>query len=827
MSPASPYFALVAVAVPAATGVATLLLPRQALRLRVTLALAGPITALICLVLHLSEYGVSSSDSGTDVLDWMPSLHLNISFLIDGLGTFFALLVSGIGVVIVLYARSYFGNNEAALFRFYPMLGFFTTAMMGIVLADHMLLTIVFWELTSISSFLLIGWERENETAVKLAMQAFFTTAVGGLAFLGGVLLFGEKTDIWRWSDLIAGAGDLEATGPVVAAFVLMFVGAAAKSAQWPLHYWLPGAMAAPTPVSAYLHSATMVKAGIFLMGRMLPAFGVLSIWVPLAVTVGSITMLLGAVLALGQRDLKRIFAYLTVSQLGLMVAMYGFGGVSLADEAKAIDWDLTQIASHATYKAPLFMVAGAIAAAAGTRELPKLHGFWSWGDHRNKAIVVVVLLAGYALAGGPGTVSFVAKELFFAAAYHASQEHAVVAVVIAVAVLTAICNVAIFVRLATTLLGHQRGVRDDPQSPTISRDSTLLPSGPSKSQSGQGLMWVLAGGLVSLQYIGGLVPPLWNNVFERIETNIYDEKFEHGLPWIWQVVEHPDIPLAMSAAAIFWGVALGLSRAMRTDTVDVHDRIYPGTYKLILKGGFWTYRRAQTGHVRFYLVVVFLALLSGFSWALYLDPASFDVPEGVDLFEYLPGVALGLVVCATALALPLVHERVVKVLVLGSSGFAVVGLYLVYQAPDLALTQLMFEIIAVILFLMVLRLLPKPDLRPPVKRLPRAVLAIFLGASLGWMTLLAGTAVENRPDDVQTLGAFFEEHSLEGSEVTDGHGGEGKNVVNVILVDFRGFDTLGEITVLATAALGVWSLLPGRRAHRKDPDTTVQGAAR
>jgi NADH:ubiquinone oxidoreductase subunit 5 (subunit L)/multisubunit Na+/H+ antiporter MnhA subunit len=806
----APYLVLAAIGAPVLAGLATMLLPASRKLPRLVLATAGPTASVVLVAAHLGRSGVSTADTPTGSISWVPSLNLDISFLVDGLGAFFALLIAGMGVVVVLYARAYFGHDAASLARFFPTLGFFTSAMLGVVLADHLLLTVLFWEMTSISSFLLIGWDRDDTDAGKRAMQAFFTTGLGGLALLGGVLLFGGHTGIWRWSGLIAEAATLSHDGTVVAAFVLMFVGAATKSAQWPLHDWLPGAMKAPTPVSAYLHSATMVKAGVFLLGRMLPAFGALAPWLPLLVSIGAVTMLLGAVLALHQDDLKKMFAYTTVSHLGLLVAMYGMGGASTADGIRTIDWDLTQIASHALYKAPLFLAVGALAHLAGARRLSQLFGLWHRPGAGTRAAALVLLLSGYALASGPGTVSFVAKELFFAATTRASDLHPLLAVVGVMAIVAAACNVAIFVRLVTTVMGHRSGVGNDSDAPVVS----LIQ--PDRWAS---MLWAPAAALIALQYLGGLIPSLWNRTFRGIEVNVHDEAFATGLPLAWEPFLHPGVPLLMTAIAITAGVLLGFSGWMRREIVDVHARIWPATYRGIMRGGHRLFHSIQTGHVRHYLAVVFSVLTLCVGWAAWADPAMLRPPAGMALFEYPAGLLLGAVVCAAAIALPMVTERVVRVLVLGASGFAVVGLYLVYQAPDLALTQLMFEIISVILFLLVLRLLPRPDRRPRIRVLPRLALASVVGISIGWMTLLAGHAADNRADDAPTLGRFFEEHSLEGSELTDGRGGEGRNVVNVILVDFRGFDTLGEITVLATAALGVWSMLPGRRRHRRDED--------
>jgi len=810
---AAPYLVLAAVGAPVLAGLATMLLPASRRLTRLALATAGPATSVLLMAIHLGRNGVSTADTPTGTIPWVPSLNLDISFLVDGLGAFFALLIAGMGVVVVLYARAYFGHDAASLARFFPTLGFFSSAMLGVVLADHLLLTVLFWEMTSVSSFLLIGWDRDDADAGKRAMQAFFTTGLGGLALLGGVLLFGGHTGIWRWSHLMAEAATISHDGTVVAAFVLMFVGAATKSAQWPLHDWLPGAMKAPTPVSAYLHSATMVKAGVFLLGRMLPAFGALALWLPLLVSIGAVTMLLGAVLALNQGDLKKIFAYTTVSHLGLLVAMYGMGGASTTGGPGAISWDLTQIASHALYKAPLFLVVGALAHLVGARRLPHLFGLWHRPGAGAKAAAVVLLLSGYALAGGPGTVSFVAKELFFAATTRATDLHPVLAVVGVMAIAAAACNVAIFVRLTTTVLGHRSGVGE-------AADAPVVPAG--QPDRWAFMLWAPAAALIALQYLGGLVPSLWNRTFHGIEVNVHDEAFATGIPLAWEPFLHPGMPLLMTAIAITAGVVLGFSDWMRRDMVDVHSRIWPASYRGILRGGHRIFHSIQTGHVRHYLAVVFSVLTLCIGWAAWADPAMLRPPAGMDPFEYPAGLLLGAVVCAAAIALPMVTERVVRVLVLGASGFAVVGLYLVYQAPDLALTQLMFEIISVILFLLVLRLLPRADRRPRIRVLPRLALASVVGISIGWMTLLAGHTADNRADDAPTLGKFFEAHSLEGSELTDGRGGEGRNVVNVILVDFRGFDTLGEITVLATAALGVWSMLPGRRRHREEEDLAV-----
>ncbi|MEM6458427.1 MAG: hydrogen gas-evolving membrane-bound hydrogenase subunit E [Planctomycetota bacterium] len=828
----SPWWLLISVLAPAAAGVLTLGLPRGWVTLRVLLAAAGPAAAFVLVVVHLSTYGVAGHAGGvgdavavpgaTGVLPWVPSMHLDLAFLADGLGGFFALLVSGVGVLIVLYARGYFGKTEAAradLARFYPTLGFFATAMMGLVLADYTLLTLVFWELTSISSFLLIGWDRFDLKALKLAKQAFFTTGLGGMGLLGGVALFGYTTGVWRWSELLAQAGTIDFTsGGVVWAFALMFVGAASKSAQWPLHYWLPGAMAAPTPVSAYLHSATMVKAGVFLLGRLFPAFAPaaglsagagVDAWPHLLTWFGAVTMLYGGVTAVNQHDLKRVFAYTTVSQLGLLVAMYGIGGFEYHHHP-SIDFDVTQIANHAFYKAPLFICAGAIGHVA-SRKLPELFGAF----RGHKAICLTMLLAGYALAAGPGTVSFAAKELFLYGVIHAAKGEPVLWLVLAMTVATAACNVAIFVRLLTTLMGWRFGMGGPdakPQAAGAHDDHHHHEGG-----LWGAMIWLPAVPLVAMQYVGGLATPLWNAVFLPFERYAFYEGFHGKVPSLIHAVTHPGLPLLASLLAIGLGVALGLSKRLRGAHTDVNDAVYPAVEAGSVGAGRGLFAVVQNGNLRYYTMTVLVVLCGAFGLTVWHDPAMRSVvgPAWGRAFELPLGVVLGVLICVSALLLPVVLSRVVRVLLLGSCGFTVVAMYILYQAPDLVLTQLMVEIISVLLFVKVLRMLPAdPQRKVRVGVAWRAVLATVSGLVLGWMTLIAAGGDAALAD---RLGEWFVQNSYHGAATPDGthgRGGGGFNVVNVILVDFRGFDTLGEATVLAVAALGVWSMLPGRGAE-------------
>ncbi len=832
---------------PLVAGLATLALPRTWTTPRVFTALLGPAAAFILICTLLAQHGVQQTpvashheahhdthsehaepvELGTEALPWVPDLNLDFAYLPDGLGIFFALLVAGIGSLIVLYARGYFGNltdqARADLSRFYPTLGFFTTAMLGVVLADSMLLTVVFWELTSISSFLLIGWNRYDKKAVKLAMQALVTTGLGGMFLLGGVLLFGATTGYWRWSELLVHASEIDATQPaIIGSFILLFIGAGTKSAQYPFHYWLPGAMAAPTPVSAFLHSATMVKAGVFLVGRVFPVLSDVAPWVPVLVTLGTITMFYGAWLAVTKDDLKQIFAYTTVSQLGLFMVMYGLGGVDYTSHGHtyaALDLDVSQIANHAFYKAPLFIIAGAIGHLVGTRNLSELNGLWRNTEHgsgfTNKALVFTILLAGYALAAGPGTISFQAKEIFLYAGYHAASANPLFWLVVLMTVLTAVCNVAIFVRLATTLLGLPGGLKAEPHHDEHHDDHEHH-----EHEHGlwAAMIWVPGLIIVSFQYLGGLITPLWNAVFMPLEIHTNYKAFQ-DFPAFWEVsLKTP--PLYLSLIAIAGGLVLGLSKLWRTVVLDPHNKVYPAASSGIEWLGEKTLDVMQSGKLRTYLVCILSAFVIGVVGAAFVGLPAFkeltlagqDVPS---LFEFIPGLLLGVVVCIAALSLPFIQARIIRIIMLGAVGFAVVSLYLLYQAPDLALTQLMVEIISVILFVYVLRLLPdeKPVRMSGVaKKLP---IAIAAGVVFGWMTLLAATTPDTALNpfnpEYRSLGDWFAAHSYEGTELTDGRGGGGNNIVNVILVDFRGFDTMGEICVLALAAMGVFAMIRGR----------------
>jgi NADH:ubiquinone oxidoreductase subunit 5 (subunit L)/multisubunit Na+/H+ antiporter MnhA subunit len=842
------FLILLAVFAPLVVSLATLLLPRRALTARTLLAVAAALTSVGCLVGVLLTRGFSGDPVGVPLA---PALDISLTFNPDQLGLFFALLVAGMGVFINIYARGYFGRDEAELFRFYPTNGFFMTAMVGLVLADNLLALLIFWEMTSISSFLLIGWERDDRKAVKLAMQAFITTGAGGLSLMAGLILLGLATGNWSFSTVLS--SDLASVDNTIltAAFLCMFAGAAAKSAQWPFHYWLPGAMAAPTPVSAYLHSATMVKAGIYLFARLYPAFREIDLWPVMLIGFGTLTMVVGGFLALRNHDLKKIFAYTTVSQLALFTCMYGLGAfdylphypnghaalpaaqVRSADlvlvssaappdadthaadphgaeahgsgkgEANVV-WPLMQILNHTIYKAPLFIIAGAIGHLAGSRDIRRLGGLLK-GQH--KLLAWICIIAAYAMAAGPFTLSFNGKEAFLYGIYHAAEQQPWLWIVGGAAIFMALANVAIFVRLLTTFAGWPGSMAED-----LPEEHDGHHHHEPEGGFWGACIWWPAAALLVFQLVGGILAGPFGTFWAGIETHPH---YWQNLPWFWQI-SWTTAPVYLSLAAIGLGVLVGLSRLWRSFFEDPHNRIYPAFYWLSVTGGGRAFRTVQTGNFRHYVLFVLIAGLAGVIATALHRPVFFDVAAvDFDLAEIWPGLLIAIVICVTALLLPIVQQRVVRVVILGTTGFSVVAMYLLYQAPDLALTQLLFEIISVILFLLVLRMLPEYSPKPKNWLLvgTRIAVSASIGLVIGYLTYAAAT----QGAGIGKLGEFFIQHTYKGTPLTDGRGGGGNNIVNVILVDFRGFDTLGEITVLGIAAIGVSSFMLRRQSKNLD----------
>ncbi len=821
-----------AVICPALFGLIGMIAPRYFITQRVWWSILAPLVSFLIFSACLLWRGV---DAGPLGVGWMPSLQLSLTFQPDRLGLFFALLVSGIGALIMLYARAYFGPDQYALYRIYPSLLLFTTGMLGLVLADSFVLMVMFWELTSVSSFLLIGWERDDPAAVKNAMQAFFITSGGGVVLLGGLILLGLASGCWSFSALAQ--LQLSADWRLPVALGMIFVGVVAKSAQWPLHSWLPNAMAAPTPVSAYLHSATMVKAGVYLVARLATPLAILPMWPVLLITVGTITILLGAYVALRKTDLKLIFAYATVSQLGLLICMYGLEAYR-GDSGSAVLWDITQILNHALYKAPLFILAGAIAHLYFTRDLRDLYGFFHQGKDERR-LAILLLLAMYAMAAGPLTLGFTAKELFLTSVYDAyklSGDWALLVVLAAVAC-QGVVNMVIFIRFALTLLGPESAGNAQPPHDLGAEEERIAYEDYHAIQTSfwASMLWIPAAILLALQYIGGLFPALLNPALQLLERH---PGHYSSLPGLWHALTHPSIALGISVLIIVSSFALallpvrmGYAPIWRNSIHDIHEKLFPAFYRLVTHGGGRLFSVVQTGNVRTYLGIICAALILLVGWALNRTGDSISLSEQfndvVGGWRALPLYAFGTLAGLAALLMVLVQVRGGRVMVLSAIGYTVAVIFYLYSAPDLALTQVSIEIVALILFLLALGLLPRTSRFPREKgsKIPRLLLSIGVAAVMFWLTL--SVSQKNRPpmpvlnaegQPFTHLGQFFVRNAEKAVDVQGRHpGGGGKNVVNVILVDFRGLDTFGEITVLGIAALGVLLLLHRHRNQSVD----------
>jgi multicomponent K+:H+ antiporter subunit A len=709
-------------------------------------------------------------------LPWLPDLGLDLAFRFDGLGLLFALMILGIGLLVILYARYYLSPKDD-MGRFYASLLLFMGAMLGLVLAENVMVLLLFWELTSLSSFLLISFWQGRSDARNGARMALTVTGAGGLALLGGFLLLGHISGSYDLSVILASGDAIRAHPWYVPTLILILLGAFTKSAQFPFHFWLPNAMAAPTPVSAFLHSATMVKAGVFLLARLFPALSGTPEWSYLVGAVGLVTLLLGAFVALFQHDLKGLLAYSTISHLGLITLLFGIG-TPLAAVAGVF-----HIINHATFKASLFMAAGIIDHETGSRDMRRINGLWRWMPYTG----TLAMVASAAMAGVPLFNGFLSKEMFFAETLGVRALMPCGWALPAAVTLAGVFAVAYSVRFI-----HDVFFNGDPID---------LPKTPHEPPR---WMKVPVEVLVAICLLVGVAPALTVEPILAVAASgvlqgpvpAHDLAIWHGFsPALW-----------MSVIALIGGVLLYLGRQ---PLYALHRRWggrvqARGLYDGLLGLAFALARRLtallDTGSLPRMLFVFVLA-------ALVLGGAGFLGTTGgltgqrpllpVDGVSLL--AALGLMVAAVAVVLRH-RERLVALILMGAVGLVVALAFVRFSAPDLALTQLSVEVVTVILLLLALYFLPQQD---PVEgsaacRLRDLALALTAGSGVGALAW----AVLTRPYD--SIAPFFIANSVTG--------GGGANVVNVILVDFRGFDTLGEITVLAVAALGIYALLDGLR---------------
>ncbi len=740
------------------------------------------VMAAVSLALVLAQAGaVLDGATIVESWPWMPALGLNASFRLDGFSLLFALLILGIGLLVVLYARYYLAPEDSKE-RFYGLLLLFMGAMLGVVLSENLLLLVTFWELTSLSSFLLIGFWRHEPDARRGARLALMITGAGGLALRAGVLLLGQVVGSFELTEVLA-AGPLIKAHPLYETIlVLVLLGVFTKSAQFPFHFWLPHAMAAPTPVSAYLHSATMVKAGVFLLGRLFPALAGTETWFFVVTGVGLATQLFASYVALFRHDLKGLLAYSTVSHLGLITLLFGMG-TPLGEIAAVF-----HIINHAVFKASLFMAAGIIDHETGTRDMRRLSGlarYMPW-------TAALATIAASAMAGVPLLNGFLSKEMYFAETFHVEWLGDWYWVLPLAATLTGVFTVAYSTRFV-----HDVFFGDAPRG---------LPKTPHEPPR---WMKVPVEVLVALCLLVGLLPafsisPLLSAAAAAVLQAPLPEfslKLWHGF----------NLPLLMSVLALSGGTALYFARRYYFNLHGYLQRPLDGRAisERAIGAAVHGARRLVDSVVndslqRYVLLTVLASLALGFAGARGLAPTGAGATTPADPLVILMAAAL----VVTAIAVAALHaRRLLAVVLIGLVGLVVSLAFVRLSAPDLALTQLLVEIVTVLLLLLAMFFLPaeSPAESSTGRRLRDATVAIVAGGATGTLAW----ALMTRP--LETISWYY----LENSKPEGG----GYNVVNVILVDFRGFDTLGEITVLGVAAVGIVALLNALRLDAPDLD--------
>lgn len=729
-----------------------------------------------------SGLGVASLGEGQEGIlhiPWVSFLNLGLSFSFDGLSLLFCLLISSFGLLIIFYASEYL-KGHPDLGKFYLYILIFMLSMIGLVLSDHLLLLFIFWELTTFSSFLLIGFEHDKEFSRASAWQAILITTLGGLAMMAGFLLLGSICGTFRISEIVQMGDFIRGSEYYLAILILILLGAFTKSAQFPFYFWLPGAMAAPTPVSAYLHSATMVKAGIYLLARLSPALAGTAAWTDIVSSVGAITMIVGAVLACKQDDLKLLLAYMTVMALGTLTLLLGLGSV------EAIKAAVFFLLVHSFYKGAMFLVTGAIDHGAHTRKISELGGLLKVMPWTAAAAIISLISMG----GLPPAIGFIGKEMIYKATLVRSDLFSLVVIVLSVLAMgisTALAAVFFF----KVFLGERR------QASMEAHENS----------------WVLWAPPLLLGVCGfalGIFPSWMQSTL--MTSAVSAIKGENVTTALFAGVKF-DQALLLSVISTALGVVLYLfAERVRNTLTDLApffktfspENIYTQGMQGLLKLAGWQTHLLQRGYQMKYLNVVFLTIIlaTGASLLSSSDKLSrsFEMPV-LDLYEW---IVSGLIVVA-ALASLFSRTMISAVLLLGVVGYGVAILFVVYGAPDLALTQILIETLTIILIALIGIKFPFAFSDKELKRnlLGKGVVSIAFGAL---MTLILWNVMSHPFDPY--LSEFFAENSY-----SIGHG---RNIVNVILVDFRAFDTLGEITVLAIGSLGFYSLIKMARGSEE-----------
>lgn len=729
----------------------------------------APTAALVLLVRHLPE--ILSGQVLVSYVSWLPAMGLDFEFRLDGLSAMFAALILGIGLLIVLYARYYLKPHDS-LGKLYSLLCVFMTAMLGIVMANNLLLLVLFWELTSLTSFLLISYWPGKQDARRGARMALTVTGAGGLAMLAGFLILGNIVGSYQISEVLSKGAEIRAHALYPVALVLILAGAFTKSAQFPMHFWLPNAMDAPTPVSAYLHSATMVKAGVFLLARLYPVLAGTDLWFFLVASTGIVTMVFGAGTALFKHDIKGLLAYSTISHLGLITFLFGLNTPLAAVAA------LFHIVNHATFKASLFMATGVIDHETGTRDMRKLNGMLRFMPHT----AILAIVAAAAMAGVPLLNGFLSKEMFYDQALHAQKSDWVNVTLPILATIGGLFSVAYSVRFIHDVFFNGKPI-----------DLPIYPPKPPPRY-----MVIPIEVLVFLCLLVGILPNFTVAPILKAATLVVvgGEPPEYHIA-IWHGL---NVPLMMSGLAFIGGIALYSQRRRLFSFYDSRAHIdmkplFDRGVKALMRASARVTTLLENGSLQRYITFLlgFTVLLGG---TQLLAIESLTGPVALSRLDPVTAV-LGLIAMASAVSTAVMHHnRFAALLSLSVVGLMVALLFVRFSAPDLALTQLSVEVVTIVLMMLALYFLPQ--LTPSESSNVRVARDLLLAGASGLGVGVLAWAVLTR--DFEPISSWFIANSVSG--------GGGTNVVNVILVDFRGFDTLGEITVLAIAAVGIQQLL-------------------
>ena len=720
---------------------------------------------------------VGDGEVVTGGYQWVPAYNVNFSWYLDGLSLTFALLICGIGALIVLYSGGYLKGHDH-LGRFFSFILMFMGSMLGLVVSDSFLMFFVFWELTSIISFLLIGFDHKREAARRAALQALVVTGGGGLFLLAGLLMIWNVTGISELS-LLLRSGDVLIESPFyIAIFVLVLGGAFTKSAQFPLHFWLPNAMEAPTPVSAYLHSATMVKAGVYLLMRLNPVLGGTVAWETVLPIFGGTTLIVGTLLAIRQTDLKLMLAYTTVSSLGLLVMLTGFGS------EKAVEAAVLYLVAHSLFKGALFMVAGAVDHEAGTRDVTRLGGLMNVMPITFAAAVA----SAVSMAGLPPFFGLLAKEKIYAGLWYPG------AWPLLLTLLTIVGNGLMFV------IGLVVALKPflDEKRPELGH-----------AHDGPVLLWL---GPATLAVMS-LLTAVFSTASHHYITNPMSSAVE-GSPLTVSIslVPHIGMPLLLSAVTVAFGIVayrmVDRLRAMMADLLVAigwdPDIGFDQFIRGLVRASFSLTNVLQPGRLDFYMKAIFILV----AIAIIVPMVAFDElpalpqwPDNPPFYELIIMViaAIGL------LSVLYAEDRLTAIVSLGIQGFAVAVLFMLFGAPDLSFTQFMVETLSVVILALVMTRL---RLNPADRRSAgRTVVDLSIALACGVAFVLLLLSVTQLPFD-GSLSEFFTRYSLSIAH--------GANIVNVILVDFRGTDTWGEIAVVMIAGLAILSLIRIRAKSHK-----------